>query len=518
CHVMERESFEDDATAGQLNASFVSVKVDREERPDLDAIYMDAVQAMTGQGGWPMTVFLTPDGKPFYGGTYFPNQSRYGMPSFRDVLSGVERVWRDQRAEAEAAGERLRRTIDASARADGHEHVHQPEQAASGATAPKLVPAPEPAAWMFDAAMVGFESGFDATNGGWGRAPKFPQPMSIEALLREHVRSGDARSLAMARRSLDAMADGGIYDHLGGGFARYATDAIWLVPHFEKMLYDNAQLARVYLHAWQLTGGRRYREVAVETLDYVAREMRTPEGAFTASQDADTDGDEGLTYVWDAAEVREVLGDEAELFMRAYGVRDGGNWEGRTILSRVRDDESLARDEGASGEDVRERLARARRLLFERRTGRPQPGRDNKALAAWNGLMLAAFSDAARALGSPVYRQIALTAGGFMLDVLRDERGRLRRSWKDGRAVHNGVLEDYTNLAEGLLALYEATFEERWFAAARALMDVVLEHFVDPAGGFFDTSDDHERLITRPKGLQDNATPSGNAMAATVLL
>jgi uncharacterized protein YyaL (SSP411 family) len=284
------------------------------------------------------------------------------------------------------------------------------------------------------------------------------------------------------------------------------------------MLYDNAQLARVYLHAWQLTGDRRYREVVEETLDYVAREMRIPEGAFTASQDADTEGEEGLTYVWDAAEVRQVLGGDAELFMRAYGVREGGNWEGRTILSRVRDDASLAKDEAATVETVRERLSGARARLLERRRGRAQPRRDDKVLAAWNGLMLAAFAEASRALGSASYGETATSAAAFLLEALRDDHGRLRRSWKDGRAAHNGVLEDYTNLAEGLLALYEATFEERWFVAARELMDVVLQHFPDPSGGFFDTSDDHERLIMRPKGLQDNATPSGNAMAATVLL
>jgi uncharacterized protein YyaL (SSP411 family) len=323
----------------------------------------------------------------------------------------------------------------------------------------------------------------------------------------------------MARRTLDAMAAGGIRDHLGGGFARYATDAVWLVPHFEKMLYDNAQLARVYLHASQLTGDEGYRRVATETLDFVARDLRVPaDGAFAASLDADTDGEEGATYVWDAAEVREVLGDDAGLFLAAYGVTEEGNWEGRTILSRVRDTRALAAERGLDPEEVERRLESARARLLERRTRRRQPARDDKVLAAWNGLMLAPFAEAGRVLDEERYRKIAVQAADLLLHHLRGPDGRLRRSWKDGRATQNGVLEDHTHLADGLLSLYEATFDERWFVAARELMDIVLEHFADPVGGFFDTADDHERLITRPKGLQDNALPSGNSMATLVLL
>jgi uncharacterized protein YyaL (SSP411 family) len=486
CHVMERESFENEETASLLNEAFVAIKVDREERPDLDAIYMDAVQQMTGHGGWPMSVFLTPDGKPFYGGTYFPDRARHGLPAFQDVLRGVAEAWRERRNEVEEAGARIVGSIASQLRG-------------GPATAPKE--------WMLDSALVALERDFDARNGGWGGAPKFPQPMTIEFLLRMHLRSADERPLAMARRSLDAMAAGGIYDHLGGGFARYATDSVWLVPHFEKMLYDNAQLARVYLHAWQLASDARYREVVEETLGFVERELLTDDGGFAASLDADTGGQEGATYVWSQAEIDAVLGDEAPAFMRAYGVTDNGNWEGHTILSRV----TPAGDDEAA-------LHSARARLRSIRDTRPQPARDDKVLTAWNGLMIAAFAEAGAAMGRANWTRTAERAADLLLREVRDDRGRLRRSWKDGRALHSGVLEDYANLAEGLLALYAATFDERWFVAARDLADEILDHFADPAGGFFDTADDHESLITRPKGLQDNAVPAGNAMAATVLL
>jgi uncharacterized protein len=508
CHVMERESFEDEATAAQLNEGFVPVKVDREERPDLDAVYMDAVQAMTGQGGWPMSVFLTPEGRPFYGGTYFPGDRRYGMPSFRDVLEGVSRAWREDREAVESAGSRLVDAIDSAVRT---------QATPPGATTSRGAALAGGQA-VLETAVLGLERSFDAANGGWGGAPKFPQPMVIEFLLRQHLRTGDARPLAMARRSLDAMAAGGIYDHLGGGFARYATDARWLVPHFEKMLYDNAQLARIYVHAFQFTGDARYRAVAEQTLDFVLREMRTAEGGFASSQDADTAGEEGKTYVWSAAEIREELGADAPLFEAAYGVSETGNWEGKTILSRVKDDSTLAKEQGVGEPDVQGRLASARARLLQRRQERLQPARDDKVLAAWNGLMLAAFADASRALDRREYGDAATRAADFLLTALRTPDGRLRRSWKDGRASQAAVLEDYTHLADGLLALYETTFEERWFVAARELMDHVLAHFRDPSGSFFDTSDEHEALITRPKGLQDNALPSGNAMAALVLL
>ncbi len=504
CHVMERESFEDEPTARYLNDHFVAIKVDREERPDLDQVYMAAVQAMTGAGGWPMSVFLIPDGRPFYGGTYFPDQPRHGMPSFRQVLEGVDRSWREQRGEVEAAGGRLVQGLIDQARAQAG--------------------ADDPTSALLETATAAIEASFDPVNGGWGRAPKFPQPMTIEYLLRRHAATGDARPLAVARRTLDAMADGGLRDQLGGGFHRYSTDAHWLVPHFEQMLYDNAQLARVYVHAWALTGDERYRAVATGTLDYMVRELTTDDGAFAASQDADTDGIEGLTFTWQAPEIREVLGEDAALFSTAYGVTDDGNWEGVTILSRVVSDPELADRYGLAEVDVGVRLASARARLLAWRGGRPQPARDDKALAAWNGLAIAALAEASVALrvadppAAASYGVAAERAAGTVVDGLLTPDGTLRRSWKDGRAVGNGVLEDYAHLADGLLALYEATFDERWFTTARGLMDRVLARFADQAGGFFDTADDHERLVTRPKDVQDNAVPSGNAMAARVLL
>ena len=510
CHVMERESFEDDATAAYLNGRFVSIKVDREERPDLDQVYMSAVQSMTGGGGWPMTVFLTPEGRPFYGGTYFPNQPHHGLPSFRQVLEGVDRAFREQRAEVEQAGTRLVTALV--------EHAILP--AADGA-----VPTPG----LLDRAVTAIETQFDAANGGWGSAPKFPQAMTIRFLLRRFSATGDARALAMARRSLDRMADGGIRDQLGGGFHRYSTDAVWLAPHSEQMLYDNALLARAYLHAWSVTGEAAYRDVAMGVLDYLLRELRTDDGGFAASQDADTDGVEGSTFVWTADEVTAIAGEDGPLFAAAYDVTEQGNWEHRTILRRVRSDAELAARFEISAEDVAARLALVREALFAVRRERRQPARDDKVLAAWNGLALGALGDAARRLRldpdpairerALAYRASATAAADAVLGGLLDPvTARLLRSWKDGRATGSGVLEDYTHFADGLLALYEATFDERWFRVARRLMDVVIERFADPAGGFFDTADDHERLVARPKDVQDNALPSGSAMAADVML
>jgi len=505
CHVMERESFEDEATATYLNARFVAIKVDREERPDLDQIYMSAVQALTGGGGWPMSVFLTPEGRPFYGGTYFPDTPRHGLPSFRQLLASIDRAWREQRADLETSAAKLVGQLAASSR-----------NPAGGAA---------PTAALLDAAVASIERTFDPTNGGWGGAPKFPQPMTIEFLLRR-APDGDSPALSMARRTLDKMADGGLRDQLGGGFHRYATDDVWLVPHFEQMLYDNGQLARTYLHAWARTGDPRYRSVATGTLDYLLRELTTTDGAFAASQDADTDGVEGATFTWHAGEIRNALGDDAALFSTAYGVTEGGNWEGATILSRVRPSASLANLYGITEDEVEGALARSRRKLLAIRAERTQPARDDKALAAWNGLAIGALADAVRLLqfapdSAPEaarYRKAAERAASVILNGLLGTDGRLGRSWKDGRATGQGVLEDYANLAEGLLALYEATFDERWFTTACSLADAILDRFTDPDGGFFDTATDHERLVTRPKDIQDNATPSGGAVATVVLL
>ena len=488
CHVMAHESFEDEQVAAILNEHFVSIKVDREERPDLDRIYMSAVQAMTGRGGWPMSVFLTPQGQPFYGGAYFPPTRRYGMPSFTDVLLAVANGWRNRRQDLVESGQQLVEVIERQ----------------SG-----LAESTDPAELQPDTLAAALENiwrSFDRTHGGWGSAPKFPQPMVLEFLLRTHHTTGDALALEMVTQTLEAMARGGMYDQLGGGFHRYAVDERWLVPHFEKMLYDNAQLARVYLHGWQVTGNPFFRTIAEETLDYVRREMTDAVGGFYSAQDADSEGVEGKFFVWTGDDVRDVLGKEAEAFIAAYGVKPGGNWEGQNILEFV----------GHMGQ--REELAAARRKLFAAREERVHPGRDDKVLTSWNGLMLAAFAEAARTLGRDDYRRVAERNADFLLRELRREDGRLLHSWKNGEARFNGYLEDHTHLIEGLLELYQTTFEPQWFVAAQELAETMIEHFSAADGGFFDTSDDHETLITRPRDLQDNATPSANAMAATTLL
>ena len=500
CHVMAHESFEDEATAAQMNADFVNVKVDREERPDIDSIYMQAVNAMIGRGGWPMTVFLTPDGKPFYAGTYFPNEPRHGMPSFRQILTGVTEAWNTDRENVfESAGQ-----------------VAQQLQALSdvGFDAQALD------AEVFRSAVRGLSQRFDPSWGGFGDAPKFPQAMTIEFLLREFVRDRSSKALEMAEVTLRKMAQGGMYDQIGGGFARYSVDHRWLVPHFEKMLYDNAQLARVYLHAWQVTGDELYLRVSVETLDYVLLEMRHEAGGFYSSQDADSEGVEGKFYVWSADQIREALGEDADMFMRIYGVSDEGNWEGQNILNLHLDPEALATQLGMDPGRLAARMAAARNKLYEIRSRRIWPGLDDKVLTSWNGLMLAAFAEAGRAFERPDYLEAAKANAEFLHRTMRDETGRLLRTWKAGTdAKYNAYLEDYAFLADGLLALYEATFETRWLDWARELGDLMLDHFGDTHnGGFFDTSDDHEQLIHRPKDLQDNAVPSASSMAATVLL
>ena len=509
CHVMAHESFEDERMAAILNEHFVSIKVDREERPDLDRIYMSAVQAMTGSGGWPMSVFLTHKGQPFYGGTYFPPERRYGMPSFTDVLLSVADAWQNRRQELVESGQRLVAAIEQ-------------QSAISGDLAPETLN-PE----TLKSAFENLLQPFDYMHGGWGDAPKFPQPMALEFLLRYDHATDDPQARHMVFLTLQAMAYGGIYDQLGGGFHRYSVDDHWLVPHFEKMLYDNAQLARVYLHAWQVSSDPFYRTIAEEILDYVVREMTDQAGGFYSTQDADSEGEEGKFFVWTASEIRDLLGQEAEAFMAAYGVTEAGNastgsahgFEGRNIL------------ELASFASPRAELAEARRKLFTAREQRVHPGRDDKVLTSWNGLMLAAFAEAARALTpqpplptlgegrkADDYRRVAERNADFLLRELRGEDGRLYRTWKDGEAKINGYLEDYAHLVVGLLELYQTTFEPRWYLAARELAEVMIEHFSAPDGGFFDTSDDHEELITRPRELQDNAVPSGNAMAALGLL
>ncbi len=530
CHVMERESFEDRATAERLNEWFVPIKVDREERPDLDAIYMAALQAMTGQGGWPMSLFLTPDGRPFHGGTYFPSRRGFGLPAFVDVLAAVEDAWRHRRSELEDLARRLTDALRAAGdarpgRASGE--PGEPDETDPGDSPPATTVTALGGAGMLahpivDRAIVGraeaaLVESADQVNGGWGTAPKFPQVPVVEFLLGRAAAGHDRRGLAVAERALRAMAEGGIHDHVGGGFHRYSTDARWHVPHFEKMLYDNAQLARAYVHAWQLTGDAAYARVAERTLEYLRREMTTPDGLFAASQDADTDGVEGATYTWTPVELEAVVGEDAGLVCDALGASEAGDLDGRSVLWRVADDETLAARHGMSIDEVRRRLDEAVVRLRHARDGRSQPARDDKALAGWNGLAIAAFADAGRALDRPDDVRTAAGTADAVLRLLRRD-GRLTRSWRDGRRSGAAVLEDHALLADGLLSLYAATFDERWFGAVRELAETALAHFADPAGGFWDTPDDHERLVARPRSGEDGAVPSGGASITAVLL
>ncbi len=490
CHVMERESFTDPATAAFLNEHFVSIKVDREERPDLDAIYMEAVTAMTGGGGWPLSAWLTPDGVPFYGGTYFPDTPRFGMPSFLKVLEALAEMWRDRREELDQAAERMQ--------------AHLGRDEAQPLDSEPARPYEETIARALEAV----DDAYDRVNAGWGAAPKFPQPLVLEALLARYVAKQQPEVMVQIESTLDAMAAGGMYDQLGGGFHRYATDEAWLIPHFEKTLYDNAQLARCYLHAWQATGKPRYRAVVEETLDYLQREMRHPDGGFFSAEDADFDGREGAYYVWTLEELHAALpAEDVELIATTYGVTAQGHLEGASVLHLVAD----------SGE-VDDRLQAARAALLASRRKRGRPLRDDKILAGWNGMALAALAEAGRALQSERYIAAAEATGEFLVRDLVRPGHRLYHSWKDGRAAGNGFLDDYACLVEGLLALYQATFQERWFIAARRLADSMVESFRRPAGGFYDTSSDHEALITRPRSLQDSPTPCGNSISATVLL
>ena len=500
CHVMAHESFENDATAEYMNRHFVNIKVDREERPDLDAIYMQAVVAMTGQGGWPMTVFLTPDGRPFYGGTYFPPAPRYGMPSFIQLMQGIVNAWQTKQDDIEQSAGDITGHLQRTAVLTGQEDMLEVS--------------------MFGKATGALATTFDHERGGFGGAPKFPPSMTIEYLLQSFVLHKDGRTLHMAETTLKKMAYGGLYDQLGGGFARYSTDVDWLVPHFEKMLYDNALLARVYLHAYQVTQEPLYRRIVEETLDFIIRELRHEDGGFYSSYDADSEGEEGKFYTWSAAEIDEHLGDDAEMFKLYYDVTPKGNWEGSNILNMKKEPEEVAWATKIPEHKLGDRLAAAKQKLYDIRAKRIWPGLDDKVLTAWNGLMLAAFAEAGRVLNRPDYTETAVLNAQFLYDNLRTDDDRLLRTWKAGnKAKYNGYLEDYAYLADGLLALYQTTFDERWFHWAQTLADKMLTHFKDAEhGGFYDTSDDHERLIHRPKDLQDNAVPSANAMAAQVLL
>ncbi|OUC06605.1 thioredoxin [Litorilinea aerophila] len=501
CHVMERESFEDPETAALMNELFVNIKVDREERPDLDAIYMEAVQAMTGQGGWPMSVFLTPDGKPFYGGTYYPPEPRYGMPSFRQVLQAVAEAYRNRRDQVEGQAQRLTDMLRRTARLESADQDLSTQ--------------------ILDEAVEQLYQYFDNEHGGFGHQPKFPQPMTLDFAMTQYRRRNDLDALYMAELTLEQMALGGIYDQLGGGFHRYSVDAVWLVPHFEKMLYDNAQLLRTYLDAWRITQRPLYRRVIDETIDYVLREMKAPDGSFYSTQDADSEGEEGKFFVWSRAEFDAVLANpqQAAVLAAYYGVTERGNFEGKNILHVARTLDELAQEFGLSQEQVAALIAEGRQKLFAAREQRVRPGRDEKILTEWNGLMIHALAECGAVLGRQDALSAAVEAAEFILGQMSQPDGRLYRSYKDGQARFNAYLEDYASLIRGLLALYEATFDLRWLGEASRLTRLMFDQFHDAQrGGFYQTGIDHETLVVRRKDFIDNAVPSGNSLAADALV
>jgi uncharacterized protein len=523
CHVMEHESFENEQIAALMNQHFVSIKVDREERPDIDNIYMQALQTMTRQGGWPMTMFLTSEGKPFYGGTYFPPQDRsYGretrMPGFPNVLLSVAQAYHDHRQDIEEQASQLVAYLQEQSSAPLRRDMHSFSTSA--------VPGIE----LLSGAALKLEETFDRIDGGFGGAPKFPNTMALELLLRLHLhRSHNEISappatdkpseLEMVELTLQRMAQGGIYDQLGGGFHRYSVDDFWLVPHFEKMLYDNALLSRIYLHTYLVTGNVFYRHIAEETLDYVVREMTSPEGGFYSTQDADSEGEEGKFFLWTLDEIEHALPfEDAALFALYYDVSSEGNFEGKNILHIPHCTSEVAQAAEVDVAVLQASLERSRKALFPLREQRIKPGRDEKILTSWNGLMLRSFAEAARYLNRSDYLQVARQNAQFLLENLRSD-GRLLRTYKDGKARLNGYLEDYVFLADGLLALYETDFAIHWFSEAHNLVDQAIALFADEQnGGFFDTGNDHETLINRPKDIMDNATPAGNSVAMDVLL
>jgi uncharacterized protein YyaL (SSP411 family) len=500
CHVMEHESFENEEIAKLLNERFVCIKVDREERPDLDHIYMNAVQLMTGHGGWPMSVFLTPDLQPFYGGTYWPPHDARGMPGFDRIILAVHDAWTNRREQAVEQAGKLTEAI----------------QSVEGQAGSGREPSPE----LLHGAAVQLERAFDFTHGGFGRAPKFPHSMDLQLLLRVGQREQRQDALDMVRLTLDKMAAGGIYDHLGGGFARYSVDERWLVPHFEKMLYDNALLVLAYLETYQATRDEKYARTARETLDYVLRDLTDPTGMFHSTEDADSEGEEGKFYIWTPQEIHEVLGEERGVrFCYVYDVSDGGNFEhGASILNLPKSIEQCAGLRGWDLAQVQRELAEDRAKLLAVRSRRVRPGKDDKVLVSWNALMIDALARAAGILNEPKYLAAARQATQSLLKELRRPDGRLLHTWRHGKAKLEAYLDDYTYLVNALVSLYQASFEERWIEEAVRLADTVLTHFRDPAGGFFYTADDHEQLIARHKDLQDGSVPSGNSMAAYALL
>ncbi len=502
CHVMAHESFENAGVAELLNKNFISIKVDREERPDLDQIYMEAVQLMTGRGGWPMSTFLMPDGKPFFGGTYWPERARGGMPGFDQVLQAVIDAWKNRRDELKKQADKMTEVLQAEAGMEAKE---------SAAT--------QNAAELQDAAEAAFRQSYDARHGGFGSAPKFPQPLALRWLLRRWRRSGHRDLLEMVCTTLDHMAAGGMFDQLGGGFHRYSVDDRWLVPHFEKMLYDNAMLARAYLEAWQATGEKRYADVVRQTLDYLLRDMTDPRGGIYSAEDADSEDAEGTFYLWTPGEVETVLGSEAAAtFCRAYDVTEAGNFEGRNILNRSRPLETEAKMLNRDPVALATELAEARQRLLAVRSQRIRPGRDEKVLVSWNSLAIDALARAGAALAEPRYSAAANNAADFLLAELRSD-GRLLHDWRAGRAQHNAYLDDYAGLANALLTLHETGGPTARLDQAVALADDILARFADkPHGGFFYTAVDHEPLIVRRKDAIDSPVPSGNGLTTTLLL
>ena len=500
CHVMERESFEDPGIAALMNEHFVSIKVDREERADIDSIYMGAVQAMTGQGGWPMSVFLLPDLRPFFGGTYFPPDDKWGRPGFKNVLLRLAEVYQTRQDDLHTNAESITANLQQMGVVTPAEGELKTE-------------------WIDQAAQE-LKDRFDSTWGGFGNAPKFPPSMALMLLLRKWKRSPDQELLKIVEITLQRMALGGMYDQLGGGFHRYSVDAYWLIPHFEKMLYDNGLLARVYLEAYQATGSAFYRSVVADTLDYVLREMTSPGGGFYSAQDADSEGEEGKFFVWRPEEIEEILGkEEADIFCRFYSVTEEGNFEGKTsALFIQKPPRVFAEESGITEEKLFEVLQRGRAKLFAEREKRVKPGLDDKILTSWNGLMIGSMALAGRILEHPPYVEEAGKAADFILNNMRDERG-LQRSHREGVSKFNAYLDDYAFLILGLVDLYEASFEPRWIRAASDLAREMISRYWDDEGGaFFFTAHDHEQLIVRKKMTQDGAVPSGNSMAALGLL
>ncbi len=499
CHVMAHESFEDPLTAQLMNKNFINIKVDREERPDLDSIYMDAVISMTGQGGWPMSVFLTPDGEPFYGGTYFPPTPRYGMPGFKEILTAIDHIWRDEREQVFQITQQLVNHMRSTS-AWGSRDVAPLSMADLETAVQKLV------------------TSYDWQHGGWGGAPRFPAPLTIEFLLQQGARGMD-EPVKVCAHALKAMQRGGMYDVVGGGFHRYSTDDRWLIPHFEKMLYDNAQLALVYLHAYLLTGEVSFKITCQETLDFLLREMAHPLGGFYSSLDADSEGQEGKFYIWSVEEIKSILSDreDLDLFQKVYPLAAGGNFEGKNILQKRLDEDQLSSDLGMPVEILRQRLVKIHRMLLDARAKRHRPQTDDKVLVAWNGLAIKAFAEAGRTFGRDDFLRAAQKNADFLLNNLYLDN-RLRRSWREGQARHNAYLEDYAALCLALIALYQADGNFKWYEWAVRLEAEMKAGFSDPAGGFFDTRHDHGSLLVRPKVIQDNATPSGNATAALALL